>query len=64
MILRFKDLMLEAAVGWETVWVHNMSKSTWAKTVGIKGKTHKQVCTQGLTAARLCFRNSQEEGHK
>lgn len=53
--------MLDAAVGQETVWVHNTSESTWAKMLGIKGKTHKQACTQGLGAAWLCFRNSQGE---
>lgn len=50
--------MLEAAVGQEVVWVHTTSKSTWAKILGIREKTHKQVCTQGLGASWLCFRNS------
>lgn len=43
--------MLEAAVGQEAVWVHTTSKSTWAKVLRIKEKTHKQVYTQGLGAS-------------
>lgn len=43
--------MYEVAVGQEAVWAHTTSKSTWAKMPGIKGKTHKRVCTQGLGAA-------------
>lgn len=50
--------MLEAAVGQEAIWVYNTSKALGKRCWGLKGK-HKQVCTQGLRATWLCFRNSQ-----
>lgn len=42
--------MLEAAVSQEAVWIPNPSRSTSAKMLGIRGKTHKQVCTEGVRA--------------